>query len=189
MTAIAEHAFPGGAVLALVRGDLTTSRLDAIVNAANAQLQHGGGVAAAIVRRGGPSIQQESDAWIAQNGLARHDRPAVTGAGRLPCRYVIHAVGPVWGEGDEDRKLTLAVRSSLETAVGLGIESLGLPAISTGIFGFPKARAAALTIDAVAAFFEAGPQPSLRRVELVLFDAPTFETFGDAFNRQFSPPR
>ena len=72
MTPITEHTFPGGAIFALVQGDLTIMDLDAIVNAANAQLQHGGGLAAAIARRGGPAIQQESDAWVRQNGLARH---------------------------------------------------------------------------------------------------------------------
>jgi len=185
MTTIVEHAFPGGAILALVQGDLTTSDLDAIVNAANAQLQHGGGLAAAIARRGGPAIQQESDAWVRQNGLARHDRPAVTGAGRLPCRYVIHAVGPVWGEGDEDRKLTLAVRSALETAASLSLTSLGLPAISTGIFGFPKPRAAAITFDAVAEFFTAHPTGSLKRVELVILDQPTLQVFLELFAQRF----
>jgi O-acetyl-ADP-ribose deacetylase (regulator of RNase III) len=185
MATLPEHTFPGGAVLALVQGDLTKARVDAIVNAANAQLQHGGGLAAAIARRGGPSIEAESTSWIRENGLARHDRPAVTGGGRLPCRYVIHAVGPVWGEGDEDRKLTLAVRSSLETAAALQLESIGLPAISTGIFGFPKLRAARITVDAIAAFFEGGNQGTLRRAEIVLFDAPTLETFYEAFVRRF----
>lgn len=185
MTTIVEHTFPGGAILALVQGDLTTFDLDAIVNAANAQLQHGGGLAAAIARRGGPAIQQESDAWVRQNGLARHDRPAVTGAGRLPCRYVIHAVGPVWGEGDEDRKLTLAVRSALETAASLSLTSLGLPAISTGIFGFPKPRAAAIIHEAIAEFFTAHPTGSLKRVELVLLDQPSLQVFLKPFAQRF----
>lgn len=189
MTTIVEHVFPSGAVLVLIQADLTASKLDAIVNAANAQLQHGGGLAAAIARRGGPSIQDESDAWVRQNGLARHDRPAVTGAGRLPCRYVIHAVGPVWGEGDEDRKLSLAVRTALETAASLRLTSLGLPAISTGIFSFPKARAAAITIDAGAAYLGAHPDSSLRRVELVLFDAASLEVFQDALALRFPPAR
>jgi O-acetyl-ADP-ribose deacetylase (regulator of RNase III) len=188
MTTIVEHTFPGGAKVALRQGDLTTFKIDAIVNAANVQLQHGGGLAAAISRRGGPTIQQESDAWVRLNGPAGHDRPAVTGAGSLPCRYVIHAVGPVWGEGDEDRKLTLAVRSALETAATLTLTSLGLPAISTGIFGFPKPRAAAITFDAIAAHFEAEPTTSLRRVDVVVSDGPTLEVFEDAFGRRFPRP-
>jgi putative ATPase len=188
MPTIASHTFPSGAVFALVQGDLTKSNLDAIVNAANAQLQHGGGLAAAIARAGGPEIQRESDEWVRKNGLARHDRPAVTGAGRLPCRWVIHAVGPVWGEGDEDRKLATAVRSSLETAASLPAASVGLPAISTGIFAFPKARAAEIICEAVAAYFSVHPDSSLRRVELTLFDTPTLEIFRDKFNRRFPSP-
>ena len=185
MTTIAEHTFSGAVSLVLIQGDLTTRGLDAIVNAANAHLQHGGGLAAAIVRRGGPVIQQESDAWVRQHGLAGPERPAVTGSGRLPCRYVIHAVGPVWGEGDEDRKLAAAVRTSLETADSLGLASLGLPAISTGIFGFPKARAAVIILDAIEAYIAARPASTLRRIELVLFDAPTVEVFRDAFTERF----
>jgi O-acetyl-ADP-ribose deacetylase (regulator of RNase III) len=188
VTTTAEHVFSNGSTLVLTQGDLTTSTLDVIVNAANAHLQHGGGLAAAIARRGGPAIQAESDAWVRQNGLAGHDRPAVTGPGRLACRYVIHAVGPVWGEGDEDPKLASAVRTALETADSLRLTSLGLPAISTGIFGFPKPRAAAITLDAIAAFFAAHPATTLRRVEVVLFDAPTVEVFGEAFARRFAPP-
>jgi len=181
---LAEHRLAKEAVLALVQGDLTEARLDAIVNAANGQLQHGGGLAGANARRGGPSIQHESDAWVRQNGLARYDRPAVTGAGRLPCRYVIHAVGPVWGEGDEDRKLGIAVSTSLETAASLELTSVGLPAISTGIFGFPKARAAPIIFEAIAEFFAAHPA-SLKRVELVLLDQPSLQIFQEAFEQRF----
>ena len=187
-TTLRQYAFPGSATFVLAHGDLTMSNLDAIVNSANPQLQHGGGLAAAIARRGGPAIQRESDDWVRRNGLARHDRPAVTGAGNLPCRYVIHAVGPVWGEGDEDRKLAEAVRSSLATAASMEVTSLGLPAISTGIFGFPRERAAEVTLEAIAVFFEANPPSSLRRVELIVFDAPTQEAFEDAFARRFAPP-
>jgi O-acetyl-ADP-ribose deacetylase (regulator of RNase III) len=182
---LAQHRLAKGAVLALVQGDLTEARLDAIVNAANGQLQHGGGLAGVISRRGGPSIQQESDVWVQQNGLARYDRPAVTGAGRLPCRYVIHAVGPVWGEGDEDRKLSLAISVSLETAASMELTSLGLPAISTGIFGFPKARAAPIILDAIVEFFAAHPAAGLKRVELVLLDQPTLQIFQETFAQRF----
>jgi len=185
---VAEHGLPGGACLALVQGDLTKAPLDAIVNAANAQLQHGAGLAAAIARRGGPSIQQESDAWVERNGPARFDRPAVTGGGALPSRYVIHAVGPVWGEGDEDRKLNLAVRASLETAASMELTSLGLPAISTGIFGFPKARAAPIILEAIAGFFAERRATSLKRVELVVFDQPTLRVFQQAFADRFPDP-
>ena len=182
---LAEYRLTSGATIALVQGDLTEARLDAIVNAANASLQHGGGLAAAISRRGGPSIQLESDAWIQRHGLARHDRPAVTGAGQLPCRYVIHAVGPVWGEGDEDRKLGVAVHAALESAATLQLASLGLPAISTGIFGFPKARAAPIILQAIVDFFASHPATSLQRVEVVLLDMPTIEVFQESFAERF----
>jgi O-acetyl-ADP-ribose deacetylase (regulator of RNase III) len=179
--AVAEHHFPDGAVLALIHGDLTESRLSAIVNAANPRLQHGGGLAAAIARRGGPRIQEESDAWVRRNGPAAPGRPAITGAGDLPCRAVIHAVGPVWGEGDEDHKLDLAVRSSLELAAARGFVGLGLPAISTGIYGFPVERAAPIILGAIADFFRLAPKTSLQRVEVMLFDQPTLEVFERAF--------
>lgn len=186
---ITEHHFPSGAVLGLVQGDLTQARLDAIVNAANPQLQHRGGLAGAIIRRGGKSIQMESDAWVAQNGPARTDRPAVTGAGNLPCDAVIHAVGPVWGEGDEDRRLATAVRSSLDLASQRGFNSLGLPAISTGIYGFPIERAAPIILEAIASFFTSMPHTPLKRVAVTLFDGPTLAVFEDAFRTRFKAGR
>ena len=95
-----EHTFPSGQVLQIARGDITAETVDAIVNAANSHLMHGAGVAGAIVRRGGPQIQVESSQWVREHGLVSHAEPAYTHAGNLPCRYVIHAVGPVWGEGE-----------------------------------------------------------------------------------------
>src|SRR2546422_11703553 len=108
MIVVAERTLRSGHRVAVGQGDLTEEAVDAIVNAANEYLSHGGGVAGAIVRRGGPKIQHESDAWVNAHGPAQHDRPALTGAGRLPCRAVIHAVGPMWGDGDEAQKLGLA---------------------------------------------------------------------------------
>lgn len=182
---VAEHPLPNGAILRLVHGDLTEESVDAIVNAANAQLNHGGGVAGAIVRRGGQSIQTESDEWVRQRGPASHDHPALTSAGRLPSRYVIHAVGPVWGEGDEDAKLATAVTSSLALATDEGFISLALPAISTGIFGFPKARGARVILDALVAFFVAHPAASLHEVRITLIDEPSVRTFEDEFRRRW----
>ena len=98
---LVEKLLPTGQTLQIAQGDLTLEETDAIVNAANEHLQHGGGVAWAIVRRGGDMIQEESDAWIAKHGLVPHSRPAWTSGGTLPARFVIHAVGPVWGDGDE----------------------------------------------------------------------------------------
>jgi len=175
--------FPSGQRLEIAQGDLTQEQVDAIVNAANAQLQHGGGVAAAIARRGGPVIQQESNAWVRQHGPVGHERPAYTRAGKLPCRFVIHAVGPVWGEGQEDGKLAAAIRGSLQLADQLELETIALPAISTGIFGFPKARAAQIIFSSVRDYFEKQPASNLKIVRLTLFDQPTVESFTQVWER------
>lgn len=182
---LGEHRLPGDRRLSLIQGDLTEQNVDAIVNAANKHLSHGGGLAAAIVRRGGREIQEDSDAWVRQNGTVDHAHPALTGAGRLPCRYVIHAVGPVWGEGDEDAKLDAAVRGSLNLAAQEGLASLALPAISTGIFGFPKARAASVIVQAVVDELETHPETPLQEVRLVLFDRETLEEFIAEFGRRW----
>jgi len=172
-----QETFPAGQMLQIVQGDLTQETVDAIVNAANSHLQHGGGVAGVIVRRGGWQIQQESSEWVRQHGPVSHAEPAYTSAGSLPCKYVIHAVGPRWGEGDEDARLAAAVQGSLKLAGELKLESLALPAISTGIFGFPAERAAGVIFQAIQSYFLEQPASGLKRVRLTLFDQPTLETF------------
>ncbi len=170
-----RHTYPNGTLLEICQGDLTQEPVDAIVNAANEHLLHGGGIAGAIVRRGGEIIQQESNAWVEAHGPVRHAHPAVTTAGSLPCSFVIHAVGPVWGTGDEDDKLAQAIRGALEIAARMGLASIAFPAISTGIFGFPKTRAAGIFFDTFSAFFQ---QPSeIMLVRLVLFDELTLQAF------------
>jgi O-acetyl-ADP-ribose deacetylase (regulator of RNase III) len=182
---VAEHTLPSGQVLRLIHGDLTQENVDAIVNAANAQLIHGGGVAGAIVRRGGEEIQMESDNWVREHGPISHHRPAITGPGRLPCRHVIHVVGPVWGEGDEDAKLQAAVSGALSLADHQAFNSLALPAISTGIFGFPKDRGARIILDAIVDFLENQSETSLREVRVTLIDEPSVRIFADEFSRRF----
>jgi O-acetyl-ADP-ribose deacetylase (regulator of RNase III) len=164
-------------MLQLVQGDITTEPVDAIVNAANERLQHGGGVAWAILRRGGEIIQQESVQWVEEHGPVSHSKPAWTSAGLLPARYVIHAVGPVWGDGDEDAKLAAAVRGSLRVADELGLNSIAFPSISTGIFGFPKARAAGVFLKAIRLYFDQTPGSGLKIVRVILFDQPTLDAF------------
>jgi O-acetyl-ADP-ribose deacetylase (regulator of RNase III) len=176
-TVLREFQLPSGGCIQIVQGDLTEENVDAIVNAANAYLQHGGGVAGAILRRGGPEIQSESNTWVQQHGPVTHEQPAVTGAGHLPCRYVIHAVGPVWGEGDEDQKLAKAVGGSLALAERLELKSLALPAISTGIFGFPKERAARIILKTVREFLYSATRRHLDLVRLTLYDQPTLDAF------------
>jgi len=174
--ALKEKNFPSGQTLQLVQGDITTEAVDAIVNAANEHLQHGGGVAWAISQKGGAAIQKESDAWIRQHGLVSHSYPAWTSGGLLPAKYVIHAVGPVWGEGDEDNKLDAAVTGSLRVADELKCSSIAMPAISTGIFGFPKERAAGIIFSIIEKYFE-GNSSNLKVVKLVLFDQLTVNVF------------
>ncbi len=184
MNRVLRETTMGATQVQLVQGDITQEHVDAIVNAANAQLKHGGGLAGIIVRKGGRVIQEESDAWVRKYGPVPHDRPAYTTAGRLPARYVIHAVGPVWRGGGhgEDQALAAAVRGSLERAEELGCRSIALPAISTGIFGFPKDRAARINLNTVREYLEARPQTSLRQVRIVLYDDATAQTFASAWD-------
>lgn len=163
------------------KGDITRQQVDAVVNAANSRLLHGGGVAAAISARGGPAIQEESLDWVKLHGPVTSDRPAITGPGSLPCRYVIHAVGPVWGEGYEVQKLTTAVRACLITANDLKCTSIAFPAISTGIFGFPSDLASRCFHEAILDFSSRNLLFFLHLVKLVLFDDKTFHLFNNTF--------
>jgi len=183
-TVLKERKLPTGQILQIGQGDITTEDVDAIVNAANEHLQHGGGVAWAISKRGGPAIQQESDEWIRAHGQVSHAHPAWTSGGLLPAKYVIHAVGPVWGHphkagagGDEDAKLAEAVTGSLRVADKLELKSIAFPAISTGIFGFPKERAAKIILGAIETYFEENSSSGLDIIKLVLFDQSTVDAF------------
>ncbi len=167
----------GGKTLRLVQGDITERDVDAIVNAANSRLQHGGGVAGAIVRKGGHIIQEESD----RIGYVPVGGAAITSAGRLPCRYVIHAVGPRMGEGDEDNKLKSAVLSSLKLASGKGLRSISLPAISSGIFGFPKDRCAEILVREALNYLKENPGSSLELVEFCVYNDLTMDYFRKEF--------
>jgi O-acetyl-ADP-ribose deacetylase (regulator of RNase III) len=182
---VAQTTLPSGQTLRLIHGDLTEERVDAIVNAANAQLQHGGGVAGAIVRRGGAIIQDQSDAWVRAHGPVAHDRPALTGAGVLPCRHVIHAVGPRWGEGQEDAKLHAAVSAALRLAEAHGFASLALPAISTGVFGFPKDRGAQVLLQAVLDHFHSHPFSTLHQIRVTLVDEASIRVFAAEFQARW----
>lgn len=174
---IVDHTYPTGQHLQIIQGDLTRETGDAIVNAANDRLQHGGGIAGAILRSGGYEIQKESDLWIANHGLVEHAHPAVTSGGNLAVRYILHAVGPIWGSGDEDAKLEQAYTGSFDKAVELGLENLSVPALSTGVFGFPKARAAKIFFTTAAAYFHQHPDSPLKLVRLVIIDEETLNEF------------
>lgn len=137
-------------VIEVVNGDLTQQRVDAIVNAANEHLQHGGGVAAAIVRAGGDVIQRESDSWVKEHGPLEPGQAAVTSAGSLPAAKLIHVVGPRYREGqDNPALLAQAVGAALAAAKSHGCRSIALPAISTGIFGYPRQEACRVIVRAI----------------------------------------
>jgi len=173
-----EKTFSSDQSLQIVQGDITLEEVDAIVNAANEQLAHGGGVAWAISKKGGAKIQEESDAWIRKHGLVSHAHPAWTSGGTLPAKYVIHAVGPVWGEtSDDEGNLSAAVTGSLQVANELKCKSISMPAISTGIFGFPKEHAAEIIFKTVSDYFEQNPDSVLKQVRIVLFDQATLDAF------------
>lgn len=151
----------------LQQGDITQLRVDAIVNAANRSLLGGGGVDGAIHRAAGPELLE---ACRSLNGCETGDAK-ITGGFQLPCRYVIHTVGPVWAGGfrNEPDLLRQCYLRSLRLASGHQLKQIAFPNISTGVYGFPKAKAAAIAIDAVKSFLE---QPgSLEEVIFVAFDA------------------
>jgi O-acetyl-ADP-ribose deacetylase (regulator of RNase III) len=173
---LAERKLTQNQTIQIVQGDITTEEVDAIVNAANEYLQHGGGVAWTISNKGGSAIQKESNTWVQQHGRVSHASPAWTSGGQLPAKYVIHAVGPVWGDGDEDNKLEAAVTGSLRVADELGCSSIALPAISTGIFGFPRDRAAKIIFSAIEKYF-VETSSGLRTIKLALYDQPTVDVF------------
>lgn len=167
-----------GKTLRLVKGDITERDVDVIVNAANSHLQHGGGVAGAIVRKGGQVIQEESD----KIGFVPVGQSAMTGSGNLPCKAVIHAVGPRMEEGDEDNKLKNAVHNSLLLASQKGFKSISLPAISSGIFGFPKDRCAQILVHESGQYFKGNPETSLKTIEFCIFDDATLGFFKKEFS-------
>lgn len=161
----------------LIQGDITECDTDAIVNAANSRLVLGSGVAGAINKKGGPIIQEECNAI----GACPVGGAVVTSGGNLKARYVIHAVGPRWGEGDEENKLGNATLASLKRADETAIRSLAFPAISTGVFGFPLELAAKTMLRAVKDYFSSG-ESQIQTVVFALFDEESFQIFKQYFS-------
>ena len=170
-----------GKRIKLIRGDITEERVDAIVNAANSHLQHGGGVAGAISRKGGPEIQRESN----EIGFVPVGQAAITGGGKLPAKHVIHTVGPRWGEGDEENKLRSAVENSLRLAEENNFQSVSMPAISSGIFGFPKDRCAEIILQTTRDYLRNHLQGSLKEVRICVYDQPTVSVFEQIVRETF----
>ena len=158
-------------VLELIQGDITEQTTDAIVNAANAALQMGGGVAGAIRRRGGSKIQEECN----RIGGTHVGGAEITTGGNLAAKYVIHAVGPIHGDDHEDAKLKDVTLNSLILVDKHNLRSIAFPAISTGIFGFPKDRCATIMLSTTIAYLE-GPT-GLEKVVYCLYDKKTLDLF------------
>ena len=167
--------------LILLQGDITEMDTDAIVNAANANLVLGAGVAGAIRTKGGPAIQEECNLI----GGAPVGGAAITTGGNLKAKYVIHAVGPRMGEGDEDQKLEGATRSSLKLANEKGLSSIAFPAISTGIFGFPKDRCAQIMLSTAAETLKK-EETSLKEVVFCLWGEDSLAIFEEAAKKILS---
>jgi len=159
--------------IVIKRGDITAETTDAVVNAANTELMLGSGVAGAIRGRGGPTIQKECNA----HGPVPLGEAAVTGAGDLPARYVIHAAGmALGGPMTTERSLRDCVLNSMKRAGENECRSVAFPAIGTGVAGFPVERCAQIMLETISAFLRENPSP-VEEVHLVLFDEPTCETF------------
>jgi O-acetyl-ADP-ribose deacetylase (regulator of RNase III) len=167
----------------VLRGDITTLKVDAIVNAANSSLMGGGGVDGAIHRAGGPAILDECRQIIARQGRCDTGRAVITTGGNLPASYVIHTVGPVWngGRSREHELLASCYRHSLQLAETKKCRSIAFPNISTGIYGFPKEQAAIVATTAVSAFLL--QNKTIEQVYFVCFDEDNFRLINQALDK------
>ncbi len=161
------------AFIQVVQGDITRMEVGAIVNAANSSLLGGGGVDGAIHRAGGPAILEACRKIVAARGGCATGEAVITTGGRLPARYVIHTVGPVWQGGNKGENVLLGncYRNSLQLAHSHGLGSIAFPNISTGIYGYPKPEAARVAVNTVLAFLETYKSP---QVHFVCYDAENY---------------
>jgi O-acetyl-ADP-ribose deacetylase (regulator of RNase III) len=168
----------GRSVLECVKGDITEIPADAIVNAANSHLAGGGGVDGAIHRAGGPEIMRELDAIRERIGRCETGSAVVTSAGRLPAKFVFHAVGPVFRDGrhGEPDLLRSCYTTCLELAVERGVQTITFPSISTGVYGYPVPEAARIAVGAIVQWFRAAAR-SVHTVKLVQFSRADHEVY------------
>jgi O-acetyl-ADP-ribose deacetylase len=176
-----EWRTPEGKILRLITGDITRVPADAIANAANSGLAGGGGVDGAIHRAGGPSIMRELDQIRTRIGRCPTGGAVVTGAGDLPAKYVFHAVGPVYRDGNhgEAELLASCYRKCLELAEEHGVHTISFPSISTGIYGYPMSDAAAVALGEVARHL-LRPDTQVREVIFVLYDQRAYDVHAAA---------
>lgn len=184
--------------ISVIKGDITKDYVDAIVNAANGELNHIGGLAAGIVRAGGKEIQDECKDYVRQHGPLLEGQIMVSTAGRLPCHKVIHAVGPKWDsmadkrvkEGDptaQERYLRFAITNSMKEAKDC--RSIAIPAVSSGVFGFPRGLCAKVILDAVLDFCRENPHCKLSDIHLINNDDTTVGAFAEEVRKRFSGER
>ena len=163
-------------MIELIKGDITKITCDAVVNAANSSLLGGGGVDGAIHHAGGPEILADCRKIIARQGGCKTGEAVITTAGNLPAKYVIHTVGPVWkgGNNGEDAQLANCYASSLNLALKNGCKSVAFPNISTGVYGFPKERAARIAVTAAQEFIQ---NRSIGKIIFVCFDDENYKLY------------
>jgi O-acetyl-ADP-ribose deacetylase (regulator of RNase III) len=165
--------------------DITMQNVDAIVNAANSHLSHGGGVAGVISRRGGPEIQKESDEYVKKHGPVPPGGVAVTSAGSLPAKYIIHAVGPIGDKLENDEIMKKCITNIIEKADELGVKNIALPFVGTGIFGYPFERFAHVVIETLIDYLKDYNGP----IEKIIFcdvDAGKVKKFEEYFFEKLS---
>lgn len=170
--------------VSIIKGDITTIKADAIVNAANTSLLGGGGVDGAIHRKGGPAILEACMEIRARQGGCNTGEAVITTAGNLPAKYVIHTVGPVWG-GDKEEKSRLlknCYTNSLQLATANNIRSIAFPNISTGIYHFPKDKAAKIAFETVKEYFTIHTESPIEAVIFVCFDDENLELYNNFIN-------
>jgi len=163
--------------ITVLQGDITKMEVDAVVNAANSSLMGGGGVDGAIHRAGGPVILKECREIVARQGRCERGKAVITSGGNLPAKYVIHTVGPVWtgGNSNEANLLQNAYLNSLKLAIENGVETIAFPNISTGVYGFPKGKAAKIAIETVTQFLLKNDQ--IKLVYFVCFDQENYDIY------------
>ena len=174
---LAEVRFGAASVFQIVKGNLLEEPVDAIVNAANGMLAHGGGVAGIISRAAGPALQEESDRIVHERGPFPTGSAVVTAAGHLPFKGVIHAVGPRYGEGQEEEKLARALGAAFACARERGWHSVSFPAVSSGIFAVPLEICAR-------AYLKSVREAKIASVRLCLRDVPVIEAVLGELERQ-----
>lgn len=172
----------GTTKIRLMRGDITTQDVDAVVNAANSTLMGGGGVDGAIHRKGGPEILEQCKAIVAQIGSLATGNAVVTTGGNLPARHVIHTVGPIYRDGvhGENTSLERAYVHSLELARDEGLRTIAFPSISTGAYRFPIDEAALIALNTFVRFARENPE-ALDEIRMVLFSDGDYATFESRF--------